>query len=72
MQETLRKRINKGLYDEKFERLLCQGFSFNKIREISGVSNYALEICKWHLYHKYKVWNRRDLVVQIKNTQYVK
>lgn len=63
---TLRKKIYRGLYDARIEQLLSQGLSFNKIKIVSGISNYAMEICKWHLYHKYKAWNRRDLVSEIK------
>ena len=67
MKDTLRKKIYSGLYDVRIEQFLCQGLPFKEVKNVSGMSNYAMEICKWHLYHKYQVWNRKDLVAKIKS-----
>lgn len=69
---TLRTRIYSGLYDARIEQLLKRGFSFNKIKNVSGISDYAMEICKWHLYNKYNAWNRWDLVNKIKSNNFCK
>jgi len=62
MRNTLRKQITNGLYEKEFVHYLQQGYSLKKIGEALNISDYAIFICKWHLYQKYQVWTKKDLI----------
>ena len=66
MRNTLRKQIINGLYENDFEIFLLKGYSYKQIADILEISDYVVFNCKWHLYQKYKVFNKKDLIEKIK------
>lgn len=65
MRYTLRNKIEDGLYEKEFEECIRKGYSFQKIMEYLNISHYAFLICKWHIYNKYDVSNKKDLLKKI-------